>query len=395
MDWLNRLQGQVWIQVEASFPERVLNLCGARGWAFWDLAWKDDGGFTCRMSRRDFRALRASADVLNCRLTVIRKEGAPYFLLRFRRRYVLLAGLAVCALTMLCGSFFIWDFQVQGNQTVPEERILRALEENDVRIGTFAFSVDPERLRNHILLDIPELSWLTVNVSGCRAVVEVRERKMPPERVDQRTPTNVVARRAGLVLEVQGLGGVNCVLPGTSVEEGQLLISGVEDTDTVGARILAGRGTVIARTWHHLTTEIPLTQRKPTETGRKKTGWSVVFGTHRVKFFRNSSIEGAEYDKITTRHPCTFLGLRLPVTIVSETYRFYDAPETAVDEKAAEEQGEAVLTDELHRQVDAYGTVVSTLCTSKRRGGVLWVTLAAECREDISRTVPIYVEETE
>ena len=49
------------------------------------------------------------------------------------------------------------------------------------------------------------------------------------------------------------------VLPGTSVEEGQLLISGVEDTDTVGARILAGRGTVTARTWYTLTARMPLT----------------------------------------------------------------------------------------------------------------------------------------
>ena len=27
---VNRLQGQVWVRVESPFPERVLNLCGAR-----------------------------------------------------------------------------------------------------------------------------------------------------------------------------------------------------------------------------------------------------------------------------------------------------------------------------------------------------------------------------
>ena len=34
---VNRLQGQVRIRVETPFPERVLNLCGARNLAFWDM----------------------------------------------------------------------------------------------------------------------------------------------------------------------------------------------------------------------------------------------------------------------------------------------------------------------------------------------------------------------
>ena len=34
---VNQLRGQVRVRVETSFPERVLNLCGARNLAFWDL----------------------------------------------------------------------------------------------------------------------------------------------------------------------------------------------------------------------------------------------------------------------------------------------------------------------------------------------------------------------
>ena len=94
---------------------------------------------------------------------------------------------------------------------------------------------------------------IAVNVSGCRAYVQVRERDPKPEMVDERSPTNVVARREGLVLDVQALDGVACVLPGTTVTKGQLLISGVEDTGTYGARLLAGMGTVEARTWYTLT----------------------------------------------------------------------------------------------------------------------------------------------
>lgn len=390
---VNRLRGQVRVRAECAFPERVLNLCGARDLAFWDLKWESPTAFTCRLSRRDWHALRRAAKNLDCALTVVGREGAPYFLFRFRGRRALLAGLTLCALGLFFGSFFVWEFHVEGNQTVPTEEILRALEKNGVHLGSFGLALDGEDIRNHVLLDVPGLSWLTVNVSGFRANVQVRERIPAPELVDERTPTNVVARRPGMVLQVQALDGVAAVLKGTTVTEGQLLISGVEDTDTFGARVLAGMGSVTARTWYSLTTAVPLTAAEKQYTGREKTGVSLVFGTHRVKFFTNSSIEGAEYDKITTRTPWRVLGLPLPVALVTETWRFYETAPAERDQAEAQADAEQVLTAYLHSLVDPYGTVRSTLCTSRRRGDTLLVTLSAECEEQIGRQVPILTEE--
>ena len=125
---VNRLQGQVRIRVETPFPERVLNLCGARNLAFWDMEWESETAFTCRLNRRDYYALRRAVKQLDCRLTVVRKEGVPFFLGRFRRRHALLAGLTLCSALLFFGSFFIWDFTVEGNQRVTDEEILRALD---------------------------------------------------------------------------------------------------------------------------------------------------------------------------------------------------------------------------------------------------------------------------
>ena len=387
---VNRLQGQARIRVETPFPERVLNLCGARNLAFWDMEWESETSFTCRLNRRDYYALRRAVKKLDCRLTVVRKEGVPFFLGRFRRRQALLAGLALCGTLLFLGSFFIWDFTVEGNQRVTDEEILRALQNQGVSIGTFGISLDTEEIRNHVLLEIPELLWITVNVSGCRAYVEVRERTEVPEPVNEQAPTNVVARRDGLVLNVRALNGVKCVLPGTSVEAGEILISGIEDTETVGARVLAGMGEVEARTWYTLSTVMPLTVQEKQYTGEEKHGLSLVWGTNRVKFFRNSSIQAGNYDKITERTQWSLFGLPLPVTSVTETYRFYETVPAQVSAAQAEAQGEEILTRYLHTLVDGCGTVSSTLCTSRQQGDTLVVTLTAECVEQIGETVPIY-----
>lgn len=391
---VNRFQGQVRVRVESAFPERVLNLCGARNLSFWDMDRESETAFSCSLSRRDFYALRRAARQIDCTLTVVKKEGVPFFLGRFRRRHALLAGAAVCGGLLFLASFFVWDFTVVGNERVTEEEILRALERNGVGIGTFGIGLDREGIRNHVLLDIPELVWITVNVSGCRAAVQVREREQVPTPVNERAPANVVARRDGLITQIRALDGVKCVLPGTSVEAGEILISGVEDTQTVGARVMAGMGDAEARTWYTLTADLPLTVQEKRYTGEEARALSLVFGAHRVKIFGNSSISRGNYDKITGRTQWSLFGLPLPVTSVTETYRFYETVPAQRSAARTEAAGEAILTDYLHTLVDPYGTVSSTLCASRREGDVLRVTLTAECVERIGERVPIYTGES-
>ena len=388
---VNYLRGQVLVRVESAFPERVLNLCAARDLGFWDLQWESETAFTCRLSRADFRELRRAAGKLECSVTPLHRSGAPYTLRRLLSRPALAAGAVAVGLWLVLGSFFIWEFTIEGNETLPDEVILRALEEQGVGIGSFGLSLDGEDLRNRILLELPELVWLTVNVSGCRASVQVRERVPVPETVDRKALSNLVARRAGLVLEVHAFSGVKCVVEGMSVEEGQILISGVEDTENFGARTTAGLGEVKGRTWHTLTAKLPLTVQKKVYAG-EKTGYSLIFGKKRVKFFGNSSIEGRNYDKITKRMKLSFLGVPLPVTVEQEKWQFFETQPAAADPAALEELGRAVLEDRLHREVEPYGTVSSSLCTAKARSGTLEVTLRAECEESIGELAPILLE---
>jgi len=220
----------------------------------------------------------------------------------------------------------------------------------------------------------------------------VRERVMKPDLLDETSPANVVARRAGLVLRVRAMNGVAAVLPGTAVTEGQLLISGVEDLETLGARMLAGMGRVEGRTWYALTTRIPLTAQEKRYTGEERRLFSLTLGKQRVKFFSNSSVEGRKYDKMTHNDMGALLGIPLPVKLTVETCRFYETERVERSAAQAGRLGEAILKQRLETMVEPYGTVRSTLCTSRQKGDVLEVTLSAECVEEIGQSVPIFTE---
>ena len=387
---INRTRGQVRLRVTCPYPERVLNLCSARNLAFWDLEWEGENQFTCRVSRQDFRVLRQNGEKLDCEFHVLGREGAPYALGRLRRRQALAAGLLLWGVWLVLSSVLIWDIRITGNETVPKEEILRSLEKNGVRRGTWGLSVNGEDIRNHMLLDIPELSWAAVNVSGCRADVQVRERRPAPALLDRKAPCNIVARRSGLVLDMQAWGGVPQVLEGMSVAEGQLLISGVEDTGTFGTRFTAGLGRVEGRTWYTLTANVSLTGQGKRYTGAEKRLHSLIFGSRRIKFFANSSIDGAQCDKITTRTPVSMLGAALPITWETETVRFYETEPAALSQQERQTAVGAALEAYLRSIVDPYGEVTASQVTSRLRGDVLTVTLTAECREAIGETVPVY-----
>lgn len=391
------LGGSVRVRVEAAFPERVLNLCAAHGVALRDPERAPDGALVFTVPRRDRRRLAELCARLGAEVRLERASGAPFLLGRVRRRRALLFGLAFCAAALVANSLFLWDVRVTGNERVPTERILRVLAAHGVRRGAFGSSFRQDALRDAVLSELPELSWLAVNVRGCRAQVSVRERVPRPALLDRTVPTNVVAAKDALVTEVRAYDGEARVLRGMTVRRGQLLISGVVDTGgtenpSVHTRFLAGKGEVYGRTWYELSTRVPLAAERRRYTGEKKAAYALLFGETRVKFGKESSNLGANCDKMIQTTRCVLPGdLALPVAWVRETYLPYEPVRVSRTRGEALAVGEAVLREHLLAQLAPGGIVLSARTSSAERDGWLLVTLSAECREQIGQELPIEV----
>ena len=386
---VNLLKGEVTGRVESGFPERVLNLCAEYGITFWDLNWESPVAFTFTMARRDWKRLRKLSRRIDCDMTAVEWKGTPFFLGRLRHRYGLWVTLGVCLTALVYGSFFIWDFQVEGNVKVSEEEILRALERHGVRFGTYGYAVDSPELRNYILLEIPELSYIAVNVKGCRAYVQVRERIPSPEIISKREPGNTVAAKDALITAIQPWDGEKQVLPGSMVTEGQLLISGVVENDFAGVRYLRGMGKVYGRTWYELRCKVPLKVRKKRYTGEKEVRQALLVGKKRINLYFSSSILGDTCDKIVSREKWRLPGdIPLPVTAVREELRPYTLEERERSEVEALRLADIVLTARLEGCMEE-GEVLRRELSFQTEGDMLVVTLSAECQEQIGRLVEL------
>ena len=390
---VNYLRGQAVAEVVCTAPERVVNLCAAHGIPFWDLTWLTETSFRVTTTLSGARRLAEVTADIGAQVTVCRKSGAPELWRRCRHRYVLLAAVLVLPLLLAVGSAFIWDFEVTGNNTIPTESVLQALERCGVRVGTRGVGLDQDELRNRVLPLLPDVVYLAVNVRGCTAHVQVVERVRPPHLYRDSDVQNIVAARDGLITKIEALDGVTCAAVGETVQAGQVLLSGVADSPR-GCRYMRATGRIWARTWYEWTVPVPLETvlKDGTEPVKTRTHTALDLGRHRIALPAGDSIlQGRENcDKIIRYDPLMLPGgLRLPVTLVTEettVYQTETAPRTAEE---ARQEGEAQLRAYLQQMLGENGSITETRFEAERQGQWLRVTMQAECLEQIGRETPV------
>lgn len=393
---INFFRGSVLFAVTGAFPERFLNLCAQSGVGFWDLEWLDAHSLRLRVARRDARRVRAIAEKVMCDAAEQRHVGMPFFLAGFRKRYALLLGMALSIAAVCVLSRFILTIEVSGNENVPTAAILTELSRQGVRVGTYGPGLDVRRISQEALIQLTDLSWMSVNLHGTRAEVLVRENLPTPVIRDETTPAHVVSTADGIITHMEVLDGQSCFQEGDTVLSGEVLISGVVDlkepkyaTVDAGQRTVHARGNIWARTWRTLEAEIPLTADVKQYTQEKETSWSLIALGHTLNFFGKGGISPAGYDKITTTHTFTLPGGRaMPLALRETVCRAYQTVPMALDPNAAQTLLKERLQTRLESLVGEDGEVMGVDFTAREADGLLIVTLKAECREQIGHEVP-------
>jgi len=393
---INLIRGYVELEAAGAFPERLLNLCAQNRLQFWKLNWIDETSFTFRIALKDRKRLDELARRAMCEVTEKARRGAAAVAQGIlRRRWGFVAGLAFCFVAVSFLSRFLLVIEVTGNETVPTAVILSQLQRVGVRPGAYGPAIPEREVANEALLGLPELSYLAINIYGTRAEIVVHEAEKKPKLLDENIPTDVVARADGIIEDIQADSGRALFQDGDIVAKGEALITVDLDlkepeygTVDFGHLIVHAEGEVTARTWRTLEETIPLTAMGKAYTGEERRGYGIKFLWLDLDFSQNSSISQGRYDKISRTDQLALFGRPVPLWLTTTTLRGYELEERAVDPEEAALRLEQVLTARLEELMEANrGEVIQSDFVTREEGGRLTVTLLAECREEIGRTV--------
>ncbi len=317
------LRGYYRVTVPGERAERIINAVYRAGIPNKGFDRLPDGTLTFRVSRKAARELRDIIDKSGVVGYHYYEGGLPFVLRRYRRRAGFFAGAALFLGIAYLSTLFIWRVEVTSDTALNKTAIERNLAAIGVKPGVFIPSCDLWQKSAEYLTVYDDCAWLSVNMSGTVAEVEVRERLSPESEVDP-TPCNVVASEGGVIERFVIKSGRGYVTPGAVVRKGDLLVGGIIE-DTGGEYRLTGADAEIyAEVEREVSVYVPYSHTVREYTGREKTARAFVFfgAEFRLPFGEEDPGEGWE-ELRDEGSPVLPDGKPLPVSLITVTWREY------------------------------------------------------------------------
>lgn len=346
---LNYLCGFYCLSGERRLLPFFLNFCREKCAPYWSLTLSDENFSVC-LRRSLWRELKSDAEARGLVLFPVAEYGLPQLIRRYRRRWGGAVGILFCVLIVWMSGRFVWRIEVVGTEQYSTRDVLEELDIHGFAVGSYIPAVDVNRLQNRLLADSTRFAWISVNLFGTTAQVEVVEirRKSDPSAAD--TPMNLTAAYDGQITLLSVRSGWPTVAIGDVVRQGELLVSGLGETSDGRSRAAAASGEIYAQVIHDLTVEVPFNYTIKRYSGECKHEKSIIFFGKEIKLSRNTGILGATCDTIENERILTFFDrITVPILLRTTEWLAYEA----VPAERSEEDARALAGHMLRRKCEA------------------------------------------
>ncbi len=249
------LRGYVRFEIKGRFPERFMNLCLRQG-RFLLNAGPEDGKFYGTLLLSDYKNIRSIARKSGVTLRVTDRKGFPFVLKKYKARSGLLWGTALFVVLSLLMQNFIWTIDINGIDSLSEVYIRKLLKDNGVYESAFKGKLNYHAIEREIMRQTEEIKWMSINVSGTKISVEMKEKQSAPYVIPYKEPCNIKAESDGVILSMHVKQGSTKLTTGSGVLKGQLLVSGVVQNDLMQNFLVHADADVLAKTEHTMTEKV-------------------------------------------------------------------------------------------------------------------------------------------
>lgn len=378
-------RGVAELEVSGAQPERILNYCAENGIEFWNASPCRDFSITfcVHASYADSLLARSGKNGLDVKL--ISETGGRKLKLGAKRRAVFLLAFVLCVSLAAVSSLFLWRIEISGNDKLSDAEILRKLAECGVDYGAYWPALSSDEIRSHIVSEMPEIAWLSLNVRSSKAEIIVHERIDKPDIVNEKSPCDIIASKSGVIRKMSVLEGESAAIVGNAVAKGDVLVRGLMSSETGDERYVHSMAQVIADTWYEISAQTPLLEERKTEKSGRNTAFSLVIGKKRINFFSDSRNKCDSCDKI---NKLKYISLgdvfTLPVGYAVERTTQYETSLLPIDEDKTVGRMKKSLKNEIQRCIGD-GQIVSAEYSVSKTDAVMTVTLRAQCTENIAK----------
>ncbi len=279
------LKGYVIINVKGNYIEKFINLALSKKICIFDVKYIDKNLLEMKVALKSFSKLKGIGAKTDCSVTVVSKNGLIFKLKKIKKRFAFVGGGVCFVLIVYFLSCFVWKINIMGNNRISRDEMLTLLENSGIKVGTYTKNINTKESVKNIRKNSSDIAWIGISVTGTKVNVEVVETVEKPDIFDKDTYCNIVSDKDGVIEEIYVKNGVATVKKGDTVKVGDLLVSGVTESQTVGIRYFNAEADIKIRCWREDKKKYDIVEKRRERTGNTKNRYRLTINNFDINFY--------------------------------------------------------------------------------------------------------------
>ncbi len=337
------ISGQIKFTLKSNNPEEFLNQCIKNKIHLSKIS-MSKYVLTAECSVDSYRKLQ-KIKLNKARRKIIKKYGIRFVVNRYRKRWGLVAGAALMVVLLIYLSGFVWSVDVSGNNRLSQNVILQTLEECGFKNGVKKSKINITSIENEMKSRLYDLSWISINLDGSSAHVEVKERRVIPGMDSDNKPSNLVASTDGKIIRMEITKGKPIAMVGSGVVKGELLVSGLYNDKKDNVILEHSRGKVTAEV--SISKEFVQSRNGIEKVGTEsKTLYAFEAFCKEIPLHFEKKPKGSEWKCQTQENVVKIFGLKFPFKVIKYNFSKALTKEIILDD--------ASVKDRLNLQIEHF-----------------------------------------
>ncbi len=309
-----------------------------------------------KISVKNLKKLKSCLKKSQCHIKIKNRLGGPFIINKIKKRQLYIFGTAIFIILLYTLSSFIWLIEIHGNSQIKTKDILNYCETKGFSVGSYKNSIDVAILKKDLKKHFPNISWISIELKGTKATIQLRETLPQEKTIDISEPCNIIAKNNGIIESIITKKGTPLIKKGDVVSKGDILVSGellIKDDETGKIKNYThSMAEIKARLIHKITATIPFRYLKKVYSGNEQNSYSINLFEKNFSLY-NPPIKYENYDSYNSLNQLTITDdYPLPVILIKNIHKEfkYEEQNRTVDE--AKKLGENLINKKIIQDFD-------------------------------------------
>lgn len=340
--------GYIYFEIDKKNSRLFINLVSKSRMNLWDIRQTDKSLFA-KITSSDFRKLNFISKKNSIKIKIIDKIGLQYFYISHKNRKGIIIGIILFFISTHISSLFIWKINIIGNENIETNKILDCLKDNGVYVGALRKNIDADESEQKIMEQISNISWMSINLNGCIANVNIKQQIEKPEN-DSKLSGDIVSECDAQIARMETFSGTPLVHVGDVVFKNQLLVGSYYKSRDGSIHDIDAKANIMAKISGEISEFEKLKQNIETEGKQKKIFYVNLFGKEiKLNFWKTSE---DDWKKEYYENNFKIFSFELPIKFSTEKFTEVNKIEKVLSKEEAMENAKKRAYEKLNKNLE-------------------------------------------